>query len=222
MKTVTKGYLAALIDEMLVRQGSAISDYIDGLPQGRTTGIEAAFVTPLHDLLREQGVAFEREKPQARIGAKQYTAGRRGGRIDAIFTENDKPSAAAEYKAVSMPRCKGGPLFDVGQLASDYLRLSTATGIKQGFVVVFVHGPDVLRLPSAASIWCALHNQFHRDVSRALNTQRMTINDENYDVAHQLNWTQAETGRGVATYAAAVKRGALGAVIIECKDLTCP
>jgi len=83
------------------------------------------------------------------------------GRLD-IVHENH----GIELKVVRMPRLESTPskaLYDIGQLTADYWRLSTATKLTSGELLILVYGSLVTELKSGTAICRELHNRLFVD-----------------------------------------------------------
>ena len=93
--------------------------------EGRRKGIESAFARAFE--AEPSGTKIEHETPLSVIQTKSYYPGRPDGKVDCYLSGE---CTAFEYKAVRLPRqhsdSAGGALYDIGQLASDYLRLNRA------------------------------------------------------------------------------------------------
>lgn len=213
---VTIDAIAQATEASLRRDGADIQRWINSLSASRTTGIESCFGASLNAELERRGFSLLTEQPLSVIGTRQFYAERRRGRIDLVIQVNGEPECAAEYKAIRIPRKKGGPLFDIGQLAADFLRIQYADRIRQGFIIAFVYGPGVRE--AEADLWKAFHDQMYRDVDRALVRGTMVSGDGNHRAAVALDWTQPWPEHVDPDYGRSVVVGDLGAVIIECKD----
>jgi hypothetical protein len=190
--------------------------------EGHSGGIEAAFAEAFEaELLC---IKIEREQPLSVIKTHSYyphpKTGRylEGGRLDCYLPEK---GTAFEYKAVRLPRRHsdnvGGALYDIGQLASDYLRLNRAGKLKFGYVIAFVYGPLVLDAQSPGKLYRAFHNQMFVDFSVAKDDNQEDLTRHRRQAGRDLTWDSAYGSGRPPTRVGVVKVGRLGAICINCR-----
>lgn len=77
-------------------------------------------------------------------------------------------SHGIELKAVRMPRSTNGSpngsLYDLGQIANDYLKLASAKKLESGELLIFLYGPLVEDI-GRASLYREFHNRMFVDYS---------------------------------------------------------
>lgn len=208
--------LAKAIKEVLAEQAASICAHVDAQAEiRRSGGIEAIFAKPLLERLRGRGFKVATERPVEEIGSRTFFETRGRGQVDAVF-EGDVRTAA-EFKAVRLPRNKNDALFDLGQLTADYLRLSRASAIDQGYLVVFVYGGLVEDAASAASLWRSFHNQMFVEFEIAKLEGRLADRPDVLRAAHELDWSSVCAKAKIPTHGRAVAAGRIGAIIMECK-----
>lgn len=119
-------------------------------------------------ILNELPVARQ-EVPLHDVGAIRFD-GEDTGRMDIVVGRNPGQHGV-EIKVVRLPRLRAVPanaLYDVGQLTADYWRISNATELRSGELLILLYGPMVLDLKSGAAICRELHNRLYVDFQTSL------------------------------------------------------
>lgn len=109
-----------------------------------------------------------RERPLEKIGGHQVVGDRSRGRVDIVVEDNNSNFHAIELKIVQLPREKNlnpkQSLYDIGQITSDFARLSEANELSSYDCVIVMHGGylNVYRTPD--SVYREFHNRMFVDV----------------------------------------------------------
>lgn len=132
-----------------------------------STSISALRDSPPQGMERIIQIAIARQIPEARlevplkeVGIKQAW-GEENGRVDIVTGMH-----GIELKVVRMPRLRATPstaLYDIGQLSSDYWRLSAAKRLMSGELIVLLYGALVRELRSKNAIYREFHNRMYVD-----------------------------------------------------------
>lgn len=205
--------LEAAVRKALTDGGDSIRRYIKQLPEGGATGLEGEFVRHLHSQFDENNLKIE--QPLKDICSAPNFLERTKGRVDAIYI-NGSLKSAAEYKVARLPRTVGGTEYYIGQISSDYMRLSYSDLINQGYIVLFLHGPMLERINSEKQLWNETYNEFNKDTSYLLKNLKMKPKD--YEAAYYLGWLEEWDDDDIPIWGRAILNNDIGAIIIECKD----
>jgi hypothetical protein len=210
VKQIVSGALMAKQDEICTHIKTIQNE-------GRRKGIEAAFARAFEAERPHANIL--RQRPPAAIDTESYYPGRKGVLLDCFLPDL---CVALEYKAVRLPRQHSdnvsGALYDIGQLASDYLRLNRARKLKFGYVIAFVYGPLVLDAQSPSKLYRTFHNQMFVDFSVAKDNEDECLTKHRLEACKDLTWDSAHGESRSPEWVGAVKVGSLGAICIDCRD----
>jgi hypothetical protein len=131
----------------------------------RSGDIEKEFAKALHKQF--DNYSLELEASLRKYGGQLRVGKRRGGRIDCVLNGQ----IGLEYKAVRMPRmhslCPSTSLWDAGQLSGDYVKISEAGKLDDGYLIAFLYGPFVEASKTTGDLYRHFHNQMFVDFSIA-------------------------------------------------------
>ena len=146
------------------------------------------------------------------VGAKQYFPGRKSGRLDAY---DPQTGSAWEYKVVRLPRNQHDALWDIGQIAADYLRLHNATRLNNGYLIILLYGPLIEDAVRPSDIYRYFHDQFFLDRERCLHEGKFA-NDEQRNKA-LCEMTFDVPAEGKPDWVEVVTHRRLAALIYDCR-----
>lgn len=93
------------------------------------------------------------------------------GYFDLVVDPGLPTSQALELKVIPMPRRASNPLYDIGQVTHDYLRIASIKGSSPGWIIIFVHGKMLIGL-SERCLYKEFHNQMFVDWILVRNDHR--------------------------------------------------
>ena len=120
--------------------------------------------------------------------------------------------------AVETAETGGGALYDIGQLASDYLRLNRAGNLDYGYVIAFVYGPLVLDAQTVGRLYRTFYNQLFVDFSVAKYNKQEDLTRYRRAACRKLAWDKAYGCNALPGRVSAIEVGSLGAICIDCRD----
>lgn len=130
-------------------------------------GLEGILQKAIKNALGENAII---EVPTFDVGIKKRNNGKnpKYTKVDIVFGN----SVGIELKVIELPRMKNthayGALYDVDQIASDYYDLSNSTTLKEGYIVLLLHGSLVDCL-SYVGVGRELHNRMFVDYQTSLH-----------------------------------------------------
>ncbi len=199
----------------LAKHENAILNHIKSVERrGRTSGIELVFSRAFESQF--SNAEYKRGVPLKKVGARQFCPDTKRGFIDCYF---QAAKTAFEFKAVRLPpSAPQNALFDIGQLSTDYLRLSRASRLCQGYVVIFVYGP-LLPASSLSRLYQLFHNQMFVDFTIASDRGDLKPlkRKAQRKAFRELGWNAACGECKTPSYVAVVN-GKIGAICIDCRD----
>lgn len=144
----------------------ALDNCLEGLDQ--VDGARGMEQVIQRSILNQLPVARQ-EVPLHEVGAIRFD-GENTGWMDIVAGEAPGQHGI-ELKVVRLPRLRAVPsnaLYDVGQLTADYWRISNATELHSGELLILLYGPMVPDLQSGAAICRELHNRLYVDFQTSL------------------------------------------------------
>ncbi len=119
----------------------------------------------IQEALAERLPGAEREVKLSAIGGSQLS-GSPVGLVDIV-----QHGHGIELKVVRLPRLGGTPstaLYDIGQLSSDYWRLSQSEKLESAELVILLYGPLLKEFKSESAIYREFHNRMYVDYMTSL------------------------------------------------------